>query len=122
VTTDLRRRGRKAAAPIAALALILASVGCSHKTERHAIAAALVSSAPGFSPETVTVDKEDTIILNVGNGTDKTHGFSIEGYKIRKTVDPNQKLRVKFRASRAGTFKIFCQLHPTHQTATLVVR
>ena len=122
MTTDLRRRGRRAATPIAALALALAFVGCGHKTERHAIAATLVNGTPGFYPESVTVDKEDTIILNVGNGTDKPHGFTIEGYKIRKTVDPNQKLRVKFRASRGGTFKIYCQLHPAHKTATLVVR
>ena len=47
---------------------------------------------------------------------------SAEGYGIRKTVDPNKTLRVKFRATRGGTFKIFCQLHPTHQTAVLQVQ
>ena len=29
---------------------------------------------------------------------------------------------VKIRATHPGTFKIFCQLHETHQVATLVVQ
>jgi nitrosocyanin len=82
----------------------------------------LVSGGAGFDPTTITADKEDTLALRVGNTTDKTHGFSIEGYGIKQTVDPGQTLNLKFRLSSAGTFKIFCQLHPTHQTATLVVR
>jgi nitrosocyanin len=81
-----------------------------------------VAGAPGFSPENLTVDKKDTVRLKVGNGTDKVHGFSIEGYKIKREVKPNETLDLKFKASRAGIFKIYCQLHPTHQQATLTVR
>ena len=29
---------------------------------------------------------------------------------------------MKFTATGAGTYKIYCQLHPAHQTATLIVR
>ena len=113
---------RRAPAVAPALVLALGTVACGSDTDRRAIAATLVSGQAGFYPATVTVDKEDTVILRVGNGTDRVHGFSIEGYRIARTVEPNQSLRLRFRASRAGTFRIFCQLHPTHQTATLIVR
>lgn len=114
----VQRRG--AAAAVAALALSL--VGCGTSTDRRAIAATVVSGSAGFYPDDITVDKKDTIRLKVGNGTDRVHGFSIEGYRIKREVNPNETLDLKFKASRAGTFKIFCQLHPAHQQATLIVR
>ncbi len=106
------------AAGVAALAL----AGCGGDTVRRSVAAATVDSAPGFAPDVVTVDKGEEVVLTVDNSTSGPHGFAIEGYGIRRTVDPNQTLDVRFKAYRAGTFKIFCQLHPTHQTATLIVR
>ncbi len=114
--------GKRATAWAAALLLAVATAACGKGTDRRAIAAALVEGQAGFYPQTVTVDKEDTVQLRVGNGTDRVHGFAIEGYRIRRTVEPNQSLRLEFTASRAGTYKIYCQLHPTHQTATLIVR
>jgi nitrosocyanin len=113
---------RRAAAAAATVALALSVAGCGTGTDRRAIAATLVAGKPGFHPDPIRVDKEDTVRFKVGNGTDRPHGFAIEGYGIRRTVDPNQTLDVRFKAFRAGTFKIFCQLHPTHQTATLIVR
>ncbi len=113
---------RRAAAAAAVVALALSVAGCATGTDRRAVAATLVEGQPGFHPDPIRVDKEDTVRLRVGNGTDRTHGFAIEGYGIRRTVDPNQTLDVRFKAFRAGRFKIFCQLHPTHQTATLIVR
>lgn len=96
--------------------------GCGHATSHRSISSTLVSGATGYFPTSIVVNKEDTLSLNVGNGTEKTHGFSIEGYQVVKTVDPNQTVKVKIHLGRAGTFKIFCQLHPAHQTATLIVR
>jgi nitrous oxide reductase len=119
VRTDPRRR---AIAVTAALALALAFAGCGHGTAHRSIAATAVNGAPGFFPTSIVVSQEETVVLKVGNGTDKVHGFTIEGYKIAKTVEPNQTVNIKFRASRGGTFKIFCQLHPAHQTATLIVQ
>ncbi|MDQ4097129.1 MAG: cupredoxin domain-containing protein [Actinomycetota bacterium] len=112
---------RRTGTVLAALALSLSLAACS-TTERKPIAATFVANGVGFSPEVTTVDKENTVIMRVGNGTDAQHGFTIEGYGIRRTVDPNQTVQVRFRAFRAGTFRIFCQLHPTHQTATLRVQ
>ena len=107
---------------VGAVALAVSLAGCGSGTDRRTIAAATVAGRPGFSPDPITVDKEDSVRLRVGNSTDRTHGFAVEGYRITRTVEPNQTLDVRFRAFRAGTFKIYCQLHPTHQTATLVVR
>jgi nitrosocyanin len=107
---------------VAGLALIVSLVACGTSTVHRTMAATYVDNGAGFYPATITVDKKDEVIITVGNGTDKTHGFSIEGYPIHKTVDPNQTIRVKFKAKRAGTFKIYCQLHPTHKTAVLQVQ
>lgn len=109
-------------AATAAAALALSLVGCGTSTDRRAISATLISGSAGFSPGSITVDKKDNVRLKVGNGTDKVHGFSIEGYRVRREVKPNETVDVKLKAFRAGTFKIFCQLHPQHQPATLVVR
>lgn len=113
---------RRAAALVAAAPLVLMLGGCTHETAHRSITSTLVSGATGYVPTSIIVNKEDTLALNVGNGTDKVHGFSIEGYHVTKTVEPNQTVKVRFRLGRAGTFKIYCQLHPAHQTATLIVR
>ncbi|MFN2608205.1 MAG: cupredoxin domain-containing protein [Acidimicrobiales bacterium] len=117
----MRPRAAVAGALAGALALVLA--GCAGgQTEHHTITAALVQGKAGFDPATVTVHHGDTVDFTVLNTTDKTHGFSIQGYGITKLSDPSAgPLHVRFTAGKAGTYKIFCQLHPTHQTATLTV-
>ena len=116
--TDHRRR---IAAAAAAVPLVLLFTGCATPTDHREITATVINGAAGFDPAAITVEKEDTVVITVSNTTDKTHGFSIQGMGVRKTVDPNQTLRVKFRAGRGGAFKIYCQLHPAHGTATLLV-
>lgn len=113
---------RRTATLLAAVPLVLALTACGHGTDRRSIAATFVGNGAGFTPLEITGDKEDTMVLQVGNGTNAEHGFSIQGYRIRRVVQPNETLQVRFRLSRAGTFRIFCQLHETHQTATLIVR
>jgi len=76
----------------------------------------------GFSPDTITVDKRNRVHLKVGNTTDSLHGFSIEGYGVIEEVSPGNVLDVELTATQAGTYKVYCQLHETHRTATLVVR
>ncbi len=119
---QMRKVQRRATAATAAAALTLSLVACGTSTDRRAISAAIVSGSAGFAPDELTVDKKDTVRLRVGNGTDRIHGFSIEGYRIRREVQPNETLDLRFTASRGGTFRIFCHLHPMHQQATLVVR
>jgi nitrosocyanin len=107
--------------PFVGLTLVLSGCG-GHATLTRSIDAAPVSGGAGFDPTTITVHKDDNVILDVDNTTAVTHGFSIEGYGIHDTVDPHTPIKVKFKARKPGTFKIFCQLHPAHQTATLIVQ
>lgn len=115
---------RRAIALGSALVLTLvATAGCAGQSERRTVAAATVGDKPGFSPDVVTVHTGDKVELIVSNATDRTHGFDVEGYGLKAlVVDPTLKPEtVKFTARRQGTFKIYCHLHPQHQTATLVV-
>jgi nitrosocyanin len=83
----------------------------------------MVGGAAGFEPATITVDKGEKVIFTVGNTTEKTHGFTIDGYGVRKEVPAHAAaLKVELEASKSGTYRIRCQLHPAHQTATLVVQ
>ncbi|HUP70404.1 MAG TPA: cupredoxin domain-containing protein [Acidimicrobiales bacterium] len=109
-------------ATLVGLSLVLTGCTGGSPTSRRQISAVTVGSAAGFEPATVTVDKDDDVVLSVGNSTTRAHGFSIEGYGIREEVESNTPIQVKFKSTKPGTFKIFCQLHETHQVATLVVQ
>ena len=118
-TTLPRRLGVVAAA----VPLVLGFAACGHSTEHASISAVAVAGGNGWSTPTITGDKKDKIVITVGNTTNETHGFSIEGYpKVVKTVAPGQTISVKVPLTQGGTFKIFCQLHKAHQTATLIVQ
>ena len=109
--------------PAAVVGLGLVLTGCGgHPTERRQISAV---PGPGgnaaFEPITVTVEKDDNVVLAVGNSTTGPHGFSIEGYGIQREIAPGG-MEVKFQATHPGTFKIYCQLHENHQVAPLVVQ
>jgi plastocyanin len=40
---------------------------------------------------------------------------------VHEVIDQGQTKTVKFKASQAGTFPVYCQLHPTHGKAELAV-
>ena len=116
---------RRLFSPVAVAAgLGLVAAGCTggDPTSTRQISAVNIASGAGFDPTTVTVDKDDDVVLVVGNSTTRTHGFTVEGYGIRREVEANNGLEVKFKSKKPGTFKIFCQLHETHQIATFIVR
>ena len=109
--------------PAAAVSLGLVLAGCGGNPDvRRQIAAANVGTGAGFEPATMTVHKDDVVRVAVGNTSTRVHGFSIEGYGIQREVEPNNGIQVRFRARKPGTFKIWCQLHETHQVATLIVQ
>lgn len=124
----MRRGARPALSPaplVAAVALVVAvsmSACGGAETVHRTIEASRVDDGTGFTPFTITVDKRNRVELEVGNTTPVAHGFAIEGYGIREEVQPGSTLDVKFTATNAGTYKIFCQIHPAHKTATLIVR
>ena len=101
----------------------LVLVGCSgnHKTESFRINAALVNGKPGFSIGTITVTQGDKVDIAVGNTTDETHGFSIDQFNIHRVVPPHQTQTVSFTPQETGQFRIYCQLHPAHMPANMIV-
>ncbi len=110
-----------AVAAVAALAL--GTTACGHSSETFTINAVKNGDQPAsFTPTTVTVDKSDDVTFKVGNQTTGEHGFSIEGYDVQLIVPAGQTVEVEVTAGKGGTYKIYCQLHPTHQSATLVVQ
>jgi nitrosocyanin len=111
---------RLLAASLLGLALLVSGCGGHPDVERQ-IAVSSGPSGAVFEHKTITVNKDDNVTLAVGNPTSNPHGFSIEGYGIQTEIPPGGK-EVKIRATHPGTFKIYCQLHPTHQVATFVVR
>jgi nitrosocyanin len=110
------------AALMAGVALVLTGCTGGEPDVERQIAAANVGTGAGFEPSTITVDKDNNVTLAVGNTSTRVHGFSIEGYGIQREVEPNNGIQVKFAARKPGTFKIWCQLHETHQVATLIVQ
>ena len=52
---------------------------------------------------------------------DKQHGFSIDDFSVKETIDQGKTTTVKFKADKAGTYRVYCQIHPTHKPAELVV-
>ena len=74
-----------------------------------------MAGVAGFEPTTVTVNKDDNVVLSVGNSTSSIHGFSIEGYGIQTEIEPRgQDLR--FKATHPGTFKTVSYTHLTLPT------
>lgn len=125
--TTFRRVGslgrRFAGQAFGTMALVgLLAAGCGQDTDKFKIDAASVNGKAGFAPEVIAAKRGDKVDITVGNTTDKQHGFSIDGYGVKQqTVDPGQTIHVKFTAKKTGVYKIFCQLHPTHQFATFQV-
>lgn len=109
-------------APFVVLGGMLLLPACGEETDERSISAAVVDGKPGFAPDTLRVHEGRKVDLELGNTTDKTHGFTIDGYDVVRTVDPGKAVKLDFEADKSGEFRIFCQLHPAHQPAKLVVR
>ncbi|MGI8983073.1 MAG: cupredoxin domain-containing protein [Acidimicrobiales bacterium] len=108
--------------PASLLGFALVASGCGgHPDVDRQIAVRSASTGASFEPTTITVNKDDNVTLMIANPTSAVHGFSIEGYGIQDEIPPGGAEKT-FSARHPGTFKIYCQLHETHQVATLVVR
>lgn len=107
-------------APVLAGALLLS--GCGVKTTHKALAAAPVSGGTGWKPSTaIRVKEGDKVVIKVGNDTKVTHGFSIDAFAVKQTVDPAKTINVKLTPTAKGTYVVYCQLHPAHKKTELIV-
>lgn len=99
----------------------MAGCGGNHKTEDYRVAITSTNGVSGFSIGTITATEGDKVNLRVDNTTEKQHGFSIDAFNIHKVVDPHQSVNVSFEPNKTGQFKVYCQLHPTHVPASMIV-
>jgi plastocyanin len=117
-------RGRsQAAVAVLAMAATAVLAGCGTKTDHLSVNdGPLQPSGNGFTPAKLTAHKGHKVQIQVTNtAKDKQHGFSIDDFGIKDVVDQGKTTTVKFKATKAGTFRVYCQLHPTHQPAELTV-
>lgn len=100
--------------------LSLAACGGGH-TDHIKVTEVLDSGKPGFSIGTVTVTKGDKVAVRLDNNLPVPHGFSIDEFGIHRVVQPHKPQNFTFKANKTGTFTIYCQLHPAHLRAKLLV-
>ena len=107
-------------APLLAAALFFS--GCGVKTTHKSVAAAPVAGGTGWKPSTpIRVKQGDKVVIKVGNDTKVTHGFSIDAFRVKQTVDPGKTINVKITPTAKGTYVVYCQLHPKHKKTELIV-
>ena len=62
-----------------------------------------------FTPDTITVNKNDRVILHI-TSVDVTHGFALDAYDIRESLDPGITVTVDFIANKAGECPFYCSV------------
>jgi len=123
-TTTGRRPMRRApllvVVPLLAGSLLLS--GCGVKTTHKVMAAAPVTGGRGWKPSTpIRVKEGRKLVIRVGNDTKVTHGFSIDAFGVKQTVDPGKTISIKITHTAKGTYVVYCQLHPAHKKTALIV-
>ena len=109
-----------ASVALAATAL-LASCGGA-KTDHLSADDGPTAAGNGITPVKLAAHKGHNVEIKVTNtAKDKQHGFSIDDFNVHEVIDQGKTSTVKFKASKAGTFKVYCQLHAAHKPSELVV-
>ncbi len=62
-----------------------------------------------FSPDTITVNKGDTVVLSV-RSIDVAHGFALPEFGVNEQLEPGKVVEVEFVADKTGTFSFFCSI------------
>ena len=96
--------------------------GCGVRTTHKSLTNQVVTGGTAITGGPVRVKEGDKVVIKVGNLTARQHGFAIDAFGVKQTVDPGKKVDVKFTPTEKGTYLIYCQLHPTHKTTSLTVR
>ena len=116
-------RTRHVAVGALALAATVLLAGCGGtKTDRLTAEDGPLASGNGITPVKLMAHKGREVEIKVTNtAQDKPHGFSIDAFKVAETIDQGRTTTVKFKADKAGTYRVYCQLHPAHGAAELIV-
>ena len=118
-------RSRRRSVALTSLALAAATVfaGCSDEKTDHLTADdGPVESGNAITPAKLTAHEGRKVVITVTNtAKDKQHGFSIDEFGVKETIDQGKTTTVKFKADKPGTYRVYCQIHPPHKAAELVV-
>ena len=96
--------------------------GCGVKTTHKGVSAAPVAGGTGWKPSNpIKVKEGRKVVIKVGNLTKVRHGFSIDAFGVKQTVDPGKTINVKITPTAKGTYVVYCQLHPAHKKTALIV-
>jgi heme/copper-type cytochrome/quinol oxidase subunit 2 len=121
----MRSRGLSVAlASLALAAATLLGAGCGdEKTDRLKADDGPVEGGNAITPAKLTAHEGRQVEIEVTNtAKDKQHGFKIDEFGVEEVIDQGKTTTVKFKADKAGTFKVYCHLHqPAHKAAELVV-
>ena len=120
----MRSRGLSVALASMALAAATVLTGCgAEKTDRLKADDGPVEGGNAITPAKMTAHEGRQVEIEVTNtAKDKQHGFKIDEFGVEEVIDQGKTTTVKFKADKAGTFKVYCHLHqPAHKPAELVV-
>jgi plastocyanin len=110
---------------VAAVALAAAALltGCGgDKTDKLTASDGPIEGGNGITPATFAAKKGHKVEIKVTNtAKDKEHGFSIDAFNVHEVVGQGKTSTVKFKADKAGTYRVYCQIHATHKDAQLTV-
>ena len=73
-------------------------------------------------PATATVKAGDKVEITLVNTLADPHGFEIKELSQKVVVGPKETKKISFEATKSGTFKFDCQLHPAHIGGELIVK
>ena len=115
-------RRRLAVAIVTAAAVLMAGCGDEEADRLSVENGPVEGGGNAMSPAQLTAQEGREVEIEVKNtAPDKEHGFSIDEFDVAEVIEQGKSTTVKFKADKAGTFRVYCQLHPTHKPAELVV-
>jgi len=62
-----------------------------------------------FEPARIEVLQDDLVTIELNSG-DIAHSWTVDAYRIDKRATPGHPVKFEFRADKAGTFLIYCDL------------
>lgn len=106
---------------------VLAATGAAHaETAAPAppplqVIMAVVGGKNVFIPSTLALPAGQAATLSIFNTTDKPHGFAIPALSVESVIPEQVEQRVELPVLATGLYRIHCQLHEAHRSATLLV-
>lgn len=72
-------------------------------------------------PGVLVLKRGEEVKLKLVNKHKDPHGFAVDELKLQAVVDGAATKEVAVTPARAGTFRLYCHLHPAHIGGQIVV-